>query len=291
MGAVDRALRPAQRGVLPVLLGCQANEVATIFVSPCRTRLTTRSPHRTSFIPLMSQSTDKHTPSEGLDLAGIGKLAQAIPPEVYTRTASVVLASVESLISPITATTVGLGDFIRQKFRNMTDIERALGEHALRLAVAKAAKKAQGLNPPLHFKSFVSALEHASKEVDPLLHEMWINLLASELTGGAHPHFVQTLSHFSVKEAKLLLFLCDYNETGYSVGGMGGRAPIIGTPSGGRWVRKSDDVDSHEWDLSCSLLLEFGLAAVMGAKNRERDGARLLFRSPLGTAFLEVVQE
>ena len=64
------------------------------------------------------------------------------------------------------------------------------------------------MRPPVSTKTFVKAIEEASKESDPLLHEMWANLLASQLVEETcHPHFVQILSHFSPAEAKLLDFV------------------------------------------------------------------------------------
>ena len=47
-----------------------------------------------------------------LDLLGLGKLAKAIPPQVYTRSTKTVLTMLEELASPVTETTAGLGRYV-----------------------------------------------------------------------------------------------------------------------------------------------------------------------------------
>ena len=55
-----------------------------------------------------------------LDLTGIGKLATAIPDEVYCQTSDTINTSFEKLVSPITEFTSGLGRLIKQKFDKKT---------------------------------------------------------------------------------------------------------------------------------------------------------------------------
>lgn len=227
--------------------------------------------------------------NEGLDLAGFGKIAKAIPDQVYEQTAATVLDTFEKLIAPITETTDGLGRYIRQKFDNMVDVERALGTYTLDNAIQRAASNAGGLvlQPPQHTKSFVKSLEEASKETDPLLHEMWTNLLASQfIKGASHPHFVEVLPHFSPLEARLLLSLYPMHEVtnkrydGY----MGSSNSWIDY-----WIRKGGD-ELHPWNISCLLLLELGLVSFIPPPERyENKMVVLLHRTEVGTAFLSAV--
>ncbi|TOC15016.1 hypothetical protein CGJ90_24490, partial [Vibrio parahaemolyticus] len=89
-------------------------------------------------------------------------------PEVYVQTTGTVLSTFNKLVAPITETTDGLGRYIRQKFDNMVDVEKAVATYTLENAVLKAQKKStalgQAISPPIHYKSFVKTLDEASKE-------------------------------------------------------------------------------------------------------------------------------
>lgn len=108
---------------------------------------------------------------DGLDLVGIGKVAKAIPEEVYNRSAESLLTTFEKLVAPITETTHGLGRYVSQKFDSMVKVEKAIATYTLEQACAKARAKAAsfrfGTRAPTHPKSFVKSLEEASKETDP----------------------------------------------------------------------------------------------------------------------------
>src|SRR6266850_8567238 len=101
--------------------------------------------------------------SEGLDVAGFGKIAKAIPAKVYQRSAEVVLTTFQDLIAPITETTSGLGRYIRQKFDAMVEVEKALATYTLEEATVRAqarvARAGGSLRPPIHPKTFVRAIE------------------------------------------------------------------------------------------------------------------------------------
>lgn len=229
---------------------------------------------------------------EGLDLVGFGKVAKAIPAKVYELSAVTALSTFEKLIAPITETTDGLGRYIRQKFDNMVDVEKALAVYTLDEAVQRATSKASSeslnLQPPHHTKSFVKSLEEASKETDPLLHEMWTNLLASQLVeDAAHPHFVEMLSHFSPLEARLLLSLYPFSETG------GTNDTFFSSDFSWitHWIRKDGD-ERHPWTFSCVLLLEFGFANIIPPPDKYQNlNTVLLHRTTSGSAFLKVVTQ
>src|SRR6266481_1341071 len=106
----------------------------------------------------------------GLDLFGLGKLAQAIPPEVYKLSTKTVLKTFESLVAPLTQTTDGLGRLVRQTFDNWVEVRQAIGTYTLEQAVirakARAEKQGELLQPPTHPKTFLRALEEGSLETD-----------------------------------------------------------------------------------------------------------------------------
>lgn len=228
--------------------------------------------------------------NDGLDLAGLGKLAKAIPEEVYNRTTESLLTTFEKLVAPITETTHGLGRYIHQKFDNMVRVEKAIATYTLEQACAKAKTKAASLQvitiSPTHPKSFVKALEEASKETDPLLHELWASLLASQLLDGyCHPHFVELLPHFSPAEAKLLVSLRDWE----TVGEHGGGYLMFYIDRFSHWIAHADDNDPKPWTLSCTLLYEFGLADFLSTNGADDKHPPILYRTHSGTEFLKAV--
>ena len=224
-----------------------------------------------------------------LDLLGLGKLAKAIPPQVYTRSTKTVLTMLEELASPVTETTAGLGRYVKQKFDNMVDVEKARGSDAVEEAMRRARKKSQITGQTMQYpaspKTFVKAIEEVSKESDPLLFEMWASLLASQLVEETcHPHFVQILSHFSPAEAKLLNLLLSLNEVGENGGG------YIGETEGAftHWMAKSGG-ELSPWSASCKLLLDFKFAGMVPPKGSKLNHATILYRTKLGSAFLSAV--
>jgi len=226
--------------------------------------------------------------NDGLDVAGLGKIASAIPKEVYEKSATTLLNTFEKLTAPITETTSGLGRYLRQKFDNMVEAEKAIATYTVEKAIMRVHERfPRGqLRPPEHPKTFVKAIEEASKETDPILHEMWTNLLASQLSDNAcHPHFVEVLPHFSSSEAKTLISLLPMAEVGeheYYVS--------ISPDAFKHWIPKNIDQDLRPWTISCDLLLEFRFGHVVGPKPARREVA-IMYRTPLGCAFLQAVGE
>ncbi|WP_028864737.1 Abi-alpha family protein [Psychromonas aquimarina] len=229
--------------------------------------------------------------SKSLDLTGLGEVAKSIPAEVYTQTATTVLTTFNKLVAPITETTNGLGRYIKQKFDNMIDVEKAVATYTLDNAVIKAQIKAvalgQSISPPIHHKSFVKTLDEASKETDPLLHEMWENLLAEQLVDDAfHPHFVEILSHFSPREASLLVSLKPKAEITVHCGGYISYDVDHFT----YWLRNGDNTELNNWDYSCILLNEFQFIGLLSpGKEKYPEGTAILYRTRSGDAFLKAV--
>lgn len=233
----------------------------------------------------------KDSENEGIDIAGFGKVAKAIPAKVYERSAATLLTVFEQLTAPLTETTSGLGRYLRQKFDNMVEAEKAIATYTVEKAVARAQSKVNktghSLHGPRHPKSFVKAIEEASKETDPLLHEMWANLLVSQLTDDkCHPHFIEILPHFSPAEARLLTSLIPESELGETKGGYF----MYRYDNFAYWVRKSGD-EAKPWTFSCELLCEFHFADVLAPKGDYPKETTILYRTVLGTEFLRAVTQ
>jgi hypothetical protein len=223
----------------------------------------------------------------GFDLAGLGKVANAIPPEVYTRTTESIVATFEKLVAPITETTGGAGRFIRQKFDSMIEIEKALATLATEKAVRAADNRAKARRTkprrPAHPKSFVRCMEEASKETDACLHDMWSGLMASQMDeAGPHPHFIEILSNFSPKEARLLASLRPVEEIGENEGS----GLFFGEETYLHWLFSSEDNQPKEWDLSCQLLKSFGLAFTAIPPKKDEDSVTILYRTRKGEKLL-----
>lgn len=227
--------------------------------------------------------------ADGLDIAGFGKIAKAIPPKVYERSADALVTTFQQLVAPLTESTAGLGRYIRQKFDNMVDAEKAIATYTLEKAVQRAEKRAtlvgKRVVPPSHPKSFVKTIEEASRETDPLMHEMWTNLLASQLLAESpsHPHFVEILPHFSPAEAKLLVSLLPNSEVGKNSGGY----LYFTYDSFEYWLEKNDG-QRRPWTMSCVLLCEFHFADLLSPVADDKR-TTILYRTATGTAFLGAV--
>ncbi|EEF59766.1 Abi-alpha family protein [Pedosphaera parvula] len=228
----------------------------------------------------------------GFDLAGVGKVAEAIPPEVYKQTTATVLKTFEALVAPLTQTTDGLGRLIRQTFDNWVEVRKAIGTYTLEQALirAKARAQKQGEVPqlPSHPKTFLRALEESSLETDSVVHEMWVNLLESQLVDhNSHPRFVSILSQLGPEEARLLLTLKPRPEDprlSYFLGGSEGQ---VGMKE--RWVSAIDEQQDHPWSLSVTLLCQQSLADVIPFKPGQERRPLLLLLTRFGQEFMAAV--
>ncbi len=233
------------------------------------------------------ENNDSKKTDSSFDIIGFGKTAKAIPKEVYVETSRELISTFSKIVSPITQTTDGIGRYIKQKFDNMVDAEKAIGAYTLQQAIEKASRLGS-VEQPKHLKSFINSFEEASKETDPLLHEMWENILAGQITdSNFHPRYVNILSSLSAEEAYLLLNLNTVDEVG------GNWSSYVGSPRDGftHYVFNSDNPDLNEWTFSCNVLLELELAEVAALTGRvpENDAHALLFLTSSGKRFLDVV--
>jgi hypothetical protein len=224
---------------------------------------------------------------KSLDLAGIGKLAKAIPDSVYNQTTKTITTTFEKLIAPITETTSGLGRYIRQKFDTMVDIERALFLYSWQNAINKRAKKNKlSIGHVPAPKTFIKTMEEVSKETDPLLNVLWTNLLYSQLIDQrSHPYFIDILSNLSATEALLLESLNSFDD----IGEISKKTILILPHKITSWVNKNGGID-RDWNFSCSLLCEFGLTkTVTPSKRNSGESTVILYRTDIGEEFLKAV--
>jgi hypothetical protein len=234
------------------------------------------------------ETSNSNNKSSGFDIVGLGKTAEAVPKEVYVETTRGLINTFNSIVAPITETTSGIGRYIRQKFDNMVEAEKAIAAFTLQKAIEKA-QKSGNLVAPKHLKSFINSFEEASKETDLLLHEMWENILASQIVdSNFHPRFVNMLANFSADEANLLMKLNPISNLGtdFSV--------YFGSPRDGfdHFVIKNPDKNLYKWTYSCNILLEFELAEVIAPHEgiyNEADNVTILYLTNSGKQFLEVV--
>lgn len=139
------------------------------------------------------------------DLAGIGRVAQAIPEAGWKKAIDTACDTFSDLIAPITKTTAGLGGLIQAKFDTMIDVQKVFAADT----VERARRKTQHLqlpqNPRPSARVLVGAIEEASLESDENLRDIWANLIANEIHGGAvHPEFPKILVRLSASDALVL---------------------------------------------------------------------------------------
>lgn len=150
------------------------------------------------------------TDESSLDITGFGKLAKAIPQKAWVQLVDTACRTFREVVAPITSLTGGVGRLIEAKFDRLVDAEKVLAAETVSRArekVASSGKKPAGRTKPT---VFISAFEAAAKEADPVLHELWANLIAQELLNGSvHPEFTKILASLSAEDAHLLAHIAE----------------------------------------------------------------------------------
>ena len=145
-----------------------------------------------------------------LDVAGVGKLAKAIPAKAWTQLVDTACTTFREAMAPLTATTSGLGRLITAKFDRLVEAEKVLAAETMATAQRKVATSKRGTTQQPNANIVVAALDNSACQTDPILRELWANLLAQELvTGSVHPEFPHILARLSAAEAQLLAHIAE----------------------------------------------------------------------------------
>lgn len=141
-----------------------------------------------------------------LDVAGLGKLAQAIPDQAWASVVDTACSTFRQIIAPITALTSGVGRLIEAKFDRLIDAEKVIASQTLQLAAEKSSKSKRERKGSPKPSIILKVIEGSSSEVDPTLRELWANLVANELIDSSvHPEFIRILQRLSASDAVRLV--------------------------------------------------------------------------------------
>ena len=141
----------------------------------------------------------------GLDIAGVGQIAKAIPQKAWVQLVDTACQTFRDAIAPFTATTSGIGRLIEAKFDRLVEAEKVLAAENVAKTAAKVARSRRLPSGKAKARIVVAAIEASGRETDPVMRELWSNLLAQEITDGTvHPEFPLVLSRLSSRDAQLL---------------------------------------------------------------------------------------
>ena len=136
-----------------------------------------------------------------------------IPKEVWGATVEVI----NKLIYPITATTVGVGKLIEQKFSTLNNVQKIIAEQTLREAAEKIskAKDSDFKNVVVKPQVIYTVLENTDSQSDDFIRSLWANVTARELSeGSVHPEIVRLFSKLTAPD---LIVLSDLHAQGSSI--------------------------------------------------------------------------
>lgn len=140
-----------------------------------------------------------------LDITGLGKVAKAIPNKAWVQLVDTACKTFRECISPLTASTSGVGRLIEAKFDRFVEAEKLLAADTMTRATEKAAKSKKAADGTVRPNIVISILEASAAETDPLLRDLWSSLLAQEIVDqSVHPDFATILARLSPREAYFL---------------------------------------------------------------------------------------
>lgn len=126
-----------------------------------------------------------------------------VPKEVWGATVEVI----NKLIYPITATTVGVGKLIEQKFSTLNEVQKLIAEQTLREAADKIskAKETDFTNVVVKPQVIYTVLENTDSQSDDFIRSLWANVAARELSeGSVHPEIVRLFSKLTAPDLVVL---------------------------------------------------------------------------------------
>ena len=224
---------------------------------------------------------------KSLDIAGVGKALEAIPEPVWMEVVSTATNTFKDLVRPITAITAGVGRWMEQKFTNMVEVEKVLLADAVDRAQKKMRASEREVAPTQNLATLAAIVDGVSTSTDELLREMWVNLLARDLSSDAvHPEFIAILGRLSPSDAQLLADIAEKSEDAKQRASMKrmmdrvlSRSRSAASPLTLDIIRK---LNQRPFDLGETMLLRFGLIEV---------DAGFRYLTTLGAKFLAAVNE
>ncbi|CDT88446.1 hypothetical protein VCR3J2_320202 [Vibrio coralliirubri] len=136
-----------------------------------------------------------------------------IPKEVWGATIDIV----NKLIFPITATTLGVGKLIEQKFNTLNEVQKIIAEQTLREATEKVKKSSERSfnNVVVKPQVLYTVLDSSDSQADEFTRSLWANLTARELSEGCvHPEIARTFAKLTAPD---LVVLSELHSKGTSV--------------------------------------------------------------------------
>lgn len=154
--------------------------------------------------------------------------AKGVPKEVWTAATDVI----KELLSPLTATTVGISKLIEQKFSTLNEVQKIIAEKTIKEAIIKAekAKVQDHSNVVVKPQVIYIVLENADSQSDESIRDLWSNLTARELTeGSVHPEIARLfakltapdlmiLSNLYVEQSSVVKFILKALASAYTLG-------------------------------------------------------------------------
>jgi hypothetical protein len=148
-----------------------------------------------------------------LDIVGVGKLAEAVPDQVWISVVDTACSTFKNLVSPLTAITSGTGRLIEAKFDRLVEAEKVILSQTMSRATDKASRSTRKRKNQPKASIILKVIEASSSEVDTTLRELWTNLVANEfIDGSVHPEFIRILSRLSTVDAQRLIEIAQKSE-------------------------------------------------------------------------------
>lgn len=131
------------------------------------------------------------------------EVIRSIPKEVWS--ASIDLIS--KLVYPVTATTVGIGKLIEQKFSTLNEVQKIIAEQTLKEATKKVRQNSKKDFSKVIVKPQViyTVLENVDSQSDDSIRSLWVNLTARELSeGSVHPEIARLFGKLTAADLMIL---------------------------------------------------------------------------------------
>jgi len=135
-----------------------------------------------------------------------------VPKEVWSASVEVI----NKLIYPITATTVGVGKLIEQKFSTLNEVQKLIAEQTLREATDKISKANNNnfTNVVVKPQIIYTVLDNSDSQSDDFIRSLWANVTARELSeGSVHPEIVRLFTKLTAPDLMILTKLYSENVT------------------------------------------------------------------------------